>query len=129
MQNKVIRGAALADLAVTLPFALPVVAEAVIGLIRYLDVNLGFGTADAFFDTSSPLSMMFIHIMGVLGVVWALGRLRHPLYELSRIDAYARLIVAGLILYAISQGATPVLWVFILTEVAGSAAQLIWARR
>ena len=122
MQEKTIRGVAWADLAVTLPFALPFIAEAVIALIYILDRWLGFGTPAVLFEMS-PLAMMFVHIMGVLGVVWALARLRIPSPFLARTDALARLAVAGLIVYAMTEGATPVLWLFVATEVGGSAVQ------
>jgi len=61
--------------------------------------------------------------MGVLGVVWAFVRLRTPTAELARMDSVARLVVAALIVHAITAGATPVLWLFVLTEIGGSALQ------
>lgn len=122
MQEKTIRGVAWADLAVTLPFALPFIAEAVIALIYVLDRWLGFGTPAVLFEMG-PLAMMFVHIMGVLGVVWALARLRIPSPLLARTDALARLAVAGLIVYTMTEGATPVLWLFVVTEIGGSAVQ------
>ena len=122
MQEKTIRGVAWADLAVTLPFALPFVAEAVIALIYVLDRWLSFGTPAILFEMG-PLAMMFVHIMGVLGVVWALARLRIPSPLLARTDALARLAVAGLIVYAMAEGTTPVLWLFVATEIGGSAVQ------
>ena len=127
MQEKTIRGVAWADLAVTLPFALPFIAEAVIALIYVLDRWLGFGTPAILFEMG-PLAMMFVHIMGVLGVVWALARLRIPSLLLARTDALARLAVAGLILYAMTEGATPVLWLFAATEIGGSAVQFVALR-
>lgn len=128
MQKKVIRGAAWCDLIVTLPFALPFVADAVIVLIYGIDRWLGFGTPAIMFETG-PLAMMFVHIMGVLGVVWAFARLRQPSVEMARLDAGARLVVAALILYAMAEGATPVLWLFVATEIIGSAAQFAVLRR
>lgn len=122
MQEKTIRGVAWVDLAVTLPFALPFIAEAVVALIYILDRWLGFGTPAILFEMG-PLAMMFVHIMGVLGVVWALARLRVPSPLLARIDALARLAVAALIVYAVAEGATPVLWLFVVTEIGGSAVQ------
>lgn len=122
MPQKTIRSVAWVDFAVTLPFALPFVAEALIALIYLLDRWLGFGTPAVLFEMG-PLAMMFVHIMGVLGVVWALARLRIPSLLLARIDALARLAVAALIVYAVTEGATPVLWLFVVTEIGGSAVQ------
>ena len=127
MKEKVFRGVAWVDLAVTLPFALPLIADAMIALIYGIDRTIGLGTPSISFEMGS-LAMMFVHIMGVLGVVWAIVRLRNPSPELALNDAFARLVVAALIVYAIAQGATPVLWLFVLTELAGSALQFIALR-
>lgn len=72
-----------------------------------------------------PVALMFVNIMGVLGVIWAIARLTIPTEELARLDALGRIVVAALIIHAITWGATPVLWLFVMTELAGSVAQLI----
>lgn len=69
------------------------------------------------------VSLMFVNIMGVLGVIWALARIGSPNDDLSRLDAMGRIIVAALIIHAITWGATPLLWVFVGTELIGSALQ------
>ncbi|MEX1153775.1 hypothetical protein [Parvibaculum sp.] len=127
-QARVIRGFAWADLAITLPFALPFIAEAVIALLYFIDRWLGLDTPSVMFETG-PFGLMFVHIMGVLGVLWAMARLRRPEAELAQMDVRARLVVTALILYAIVLGATPVLWLFVVTEVAGSAAQFMVLRQ
>lgn len=128
MPTRLIKAVAWCDFAVTLPFALPFIAEALIALIYGIDHTLGFGTPALFFE-AGPFGLMFVHIMGMLGVVWALARLRQPLPELARIDAVARLAVAALIIYAISMGATPVLWLFVATEIVGSVLQFTVLRK
>lgn len=122
VSNKTIRVVAWLDMVITLPFALPFVAGALIEFIHFADEQLGLGTPAATFEFG-PISMMFVHITGVLGVIWALARLRFPLPELARIDAIARLAVALLITLAIVQGATPLLGLFVLTEIGGSISQ------
>jgi len=69
------------------------------------------------------VSLMFVNIMGILGVIWALARIGSPNDELSRLDALGRIIVAALIIHAITWGATPILWAFVATELIGSALQ------
>ncbi len=128
MGTKIIRGTAWCDLAITLPFALPFVAGVAIALLREADRWLGLGTSAMTFETG-PLAMMFVHIMGALGVVWAIARLCLPVPLLSRIDAIARLFVSALILHAMIEGATPLLWFFVATEVLGSAAQFFALRQ
>src|SRR5690554_4096618 len=126
--KRTIKTVAWVDFAVTLPFAIPFIAEALLVLIYGIDRTLGFGTPALFFE-AGPFGLMFVHIMGVLGVVWALARLRQPLPELARIDAVARLVVAALIIYAISRGATPLLWLFVATEIGGSILQFAGLRK
>lgn len=122
MSERIFKWVAGFDLAVTLPFALPFMAEALIAGIYLLDGFLGLGTPALHFE-AGPFGMMFVHIMGVLGVVWAFVRLRTPTAELARMDSVARLVVAALIGHAITAGATSVLWLFVLTEIGGSALQ------
>lgn len=122
MRTQIIRGFAWLDFAITLPFALPYVSHWLIGLIYHIDFLLGFASPIPGFD---PVSLMFVNIMGVLGVIWALARIGAPTEYLSRLDGLGRLVVAALIIHAITWGATPVLWAFVATELAGSAAQLI----
>ncbi len=110
------------DFAVTLPFALPVISYWLIGYIYHLDQVMLMGSP---IPTFEPVAMLFVNIMGVLGVVWALARIATPTEALARMDALARIVVAALIIHAITWGATPVLWLFVMTELAGSAAQLI----
>ncbi|HEX7777197.1 MAG TPA: hypothetical protein VF449_11795 [Parvibaculum sp.] len=121
MRTRIIRGFAWLDLAITAPFVVPYLAEALISLIYRIDAALGYDTPLLEFGA---LQMMFVNIMGVLGVIWALVRLRDPNEELARIDALGRLIVAALIIHAITWGATPLLWAFVATELLGSLAQL-----
>lgn len=124
-RRAIIRGFAWLDLAVTLPFAIPFVAEATIAFIYRIDAAMGFATPPGAFG---PAQMMFVHIMGVLGVVWALARLQSPGETLARLDGLGRVMVAALILHAINWGASPILGLFIATELAGSIAQLVGRR-
>jgi hypothetical protein len=121
-RTQIIRAFAWIDFAVTLPFALPYVSYWLIGLIYRLDMQLGLNSPVPSFD---PVSLMFVNIMGVLGVIWALARIGRPSEDLARLDGLGRLVVAALIIHAITWGATPVLWAFVATELAGSAAQLL----
>ena len=91
-----------------------------IGLIYRADQLIEINSRIPRFDA---VSLMFVNIMGILGVIWALARIGSPNDELSRLDALGRIIVAALIIHAITWGATPILWVFVATELIGSALQ------
>ena len=111
------------DLAITLPLAIPYVGEWVITLIYRLDYALGWYTG---FPLLNPVSMLFVHVTGVLGIVWALARLHDPSEFNTRIDAIGRLAVSVLIMLAIYQGATPVIGLFLISELSGFLAERLW---
>ncbi|MCZ7620620.1 MAG: hypothetical protein M5U32_20760 [Myxococcota bacterium] len=67
---------------------------------------------------------------GTLGVLWALARLARPVRSLAWADAIGRAWVGFLILRFALAGAAPrVFLLFVVTEWAGAAAQLVALRR
>lgn len=112
------------DLWVTTPFALPFFSDVYMAIIHAVHVALGLSGGVPGF---APIHWAFINIMGVLAVLWALVRIRLPIREFALADAYARIVVAALLVFWIWQGATPVLALFVLTEIAGSL-YVIWPR-
>ena len=95
LRTRIIRAVAIVDLVLTLPFAFPFAAESLIQLIYRIDAGAGLGSAPPL--GFGPLQIMFVHIMGVLAVLWAIARIRNPAEDLARLDALARLVVAALI--------------------------------
>ena len=76
-----------------------------------------------------PLHWLFVNLAGVLGVLWALVRLRTPTPELALLDVAGRFAVAALILHATAAGGmTPLLHFFVASELGGAVAQY-WAVR
>jgi hypothetical protein len=114
------------DLVVTGLLAVPGLERRFLALLEAADAALGFATPWAPFP---PLALGFANLAGALGVLWALVRLARPDPFLVRADAIGRCAVAALLTHAIAvRGATPVLWAFVATELAGAAAQA-WALR
>jgi hypothetical protein len=74
---------------------------------------------------------IFISLMGLLGVVWAMARLIVEDDRLCLIDAIARMFVAGLIIFGLIAMNLPwVFFAFILTELVGTIATLtLWRRK
>ena len=104
-----------------LSLALPFTAPLFISGLYWLNGLLGrVSTAPAF----DPLALFFVNLSGVLVLVWVAARLLHPVGVLALVDAVGRLLVSALIAYYIVvEGAIPVLWLFVGTEMAGAIAQ------
>jgi hypothetical protein len=123
---RTVRVFACFDLAVTGCLAVPPFARALVGWIFAGDAAMGFGSLRVEFH---PLHWLFVNLAGVLGVLWAVARLRMPTPELALLDVGGRLAVAAVILHATSaEGMTPLLHVFVASELIGAGAQY-WALR
>lgn len=76
------------------------------------------------------IAWMFVNIAGVLGVLWVGFRICISSTALARADAWRRLVVAALIAYyVLPQGVTPLVLVFVATEIAGASAQFLALQR
>jgi hypothetical protein len=116
-----VRCVASFDLLATACLAVPGFETRFTDALMQLDTLFGFATPVA---PLTPLGLLFANLAGALGVLWALARLAWPLRRLVGADAVARLAVAALIAYSIrSRGTTPVLWIFVATELLGAALQ------
>lgn len=122
-----VRAVALFDLAVTLPLALPVLGAWWVAILLS-----GFGLLDHPRDYL-PLTatmMVFVHLAGVLGALWNSARAWRPLPWLVTMDCIGRVAVAALLLYLLLRFAVPpVLWLFVVTELAGAVIGAAAVRR
>jgi hypothetical protein len=115
-----VRGFAAFDLVVTGCLAVPPLAPFFLELLF-----VGAAPRVRF----EPLHLLFVNLAGVLGVLWAIARLRAPTPELALLDVAGRFAVAALILRATAEGGmTPILHFFVATEVVGAFVQY-WAVR
>ncbi len=118
------RKVAWLDLWLTAPFALPFFSEVYVSIIAALHVALGLpGGVPGF----APFHWVFVNITGVLAVLWALVRLRFPIRDFAIADAYGRVIVAAILVFWMWLGTTPMLTLFVLTELGG-ALYVVWPR-
>jgi hypothetical protein len=121
VKHAVLRRVALFDLIVTLPFALPIVAQRVVYALFDLDEWLGLGTTMPRLDS---LHLLFINLMGILAVLWNLARVRSRGTELAQMDVWGRCAVALWIVgYVLFSRVTPVLLLFVVTELGGAWIQ------
>ena len=124
---RIVRVFAGFDLVVTGCLAIPPFARVFLQLLFAGDAALDLGSLRVEFQ---PLHWLFVNLAGVLGVVWAVARLRTPTPELALLDVVGRLAVAAVILHATgAEGMTPLLHVFVASELLGAAAQYLAVRR
>lgn len=109
------------DLVITAMLAVPGLSSVFIAVIDRLGQISGWASALAPFD---PFQMFMVNLAGMLGVAWNCARWRTASWELARMDLIAKGAVAALILfYVFVHEATPVLLLFVVTEVVGGVIQ------
>lgn len=114
------------DLLVTGILALPPTALWFIATLYQLNGMLGGSASPPPF---APVHLLFLCLMGGLGVVWALARIFRPQRFLGLMDGWARLWVGGLIAWFVWGAGAPVaLGLFVVTEFVGGLHQL-WVLR
>lgn len=128
--HRVVRGFAVYDLCVTLPFATPWTAGALLDVMRR--VHEGVGLGGEAMPPFTPVHLFFVALFGVLAVIWALVRILQPTALHGAIDTVGRGVVSAWMVLALTQGASQVLGAFIVMEAAGMFVQgslLLGARR
>ncbi|WP_434775382.1 hypothetical protein [Pseudomonas oryzihabitans] len=116
---RLVRASALYDLLVTAPFATP---WSLAWLLRQLDALgqwLGFAPLAVF----SPEALLLGNLLGSVVCVWAALRLASPSVTLGRYDAVARGLFALWQAWALYQGASPLLAMFLVIEIGFGIAQ------
>ncbi|MEU6549325.1 hypothetical protein ABZ915_03415 [Streptomyces sp. NPDC046915] len=122
---RVVRASARYDLVVTAGFATPWTYALVHRALSSLGGTLRLGSLPAL----DPMQTLYANLMGSVVVVWALLRLFRPLPAHGLYDGVARVLFATWQAYALAQGATRLLWPFLVVEISFGIAQLLpWAR-
>ena len=116
---RLVHASALYDLLVTAPFATP---WSLTLLLRQLD-ELGQALGLAPLAVFPPEALLLGNLLGSVVCVWAGLRLLQPSLLLGRLDAVARGLFALWQAWALYQGASPLLAVFLLVEIGFGVAQ------
>jgi hypothetical protein len=114
-----VRIVAVFDLLATGSLAIPVLSDYVLAFLLS-----GFGLDGKAADwLPIPLTTaVFCNLMGLIGVLWNGARVISPEPLLVRMDQFGRLAVAAaLAYYLLCRDAPVVLWLFVASELIGSA--------
>ena len=123
--RNVVRGSAWYDLIVTAAFVTPWSFAFLHGVLAALSQTMGLpGELPAF----APMHMLMANMLGSVVCVWAVLRIRDPQALYGRYDAVARFLFAAWQGYALLQGASSILLVFLVFELAWGIAQVLPVR-
>lgn len=109
------------DLAVTAAFATPWTVGLLYGVFGAIHVWLGLPVLQPL----SPEGLLFTNFFGSVVIVWAILRIRSGLIWLAPYDATTRLLFSAWMIHALLNGASPLLWGFLVVELAFGILQLL----
>ena len=123
--RRVVRASAWYDLIVMAGFVTPwsflVLHAALLGLATTLNLPGSF-------PLFAPAHLMIANLLGSIVCVWAVLRIRDPQQAFGRYDAAGRILFATWQAYALSQGTSMIVGVFLFFELAWGVAQLLPVR-
>jgi hypothetical protein len=123
--RRVVRGSAWYDLIVTAAFVTPWSFAWLHGALSGLSQALNLpGELPAF----EPMHMLMANLLGSIVCVWAVLRIRDPQPIYGRYDAVGRFLFAAWQLYALAHGASSLLVVFLVFELAWGVVQVLPVR-
>lgn len=108
------RASAVYDIVQILPFLTPWTFAALVERLSLLNVRLGAAPLAPF----APVHLLPATLLGTLVLLWSIYRLGSASRRLGRFDAAGRLLFAAWIAWAMGQAGMPVLWIFLLPELA-----------
>jgi len=123
--RRVVRGSAWYDLIVTAAFATPWSFALLHGALSGLSQALNLPGALPAFE---PMHMLMANLLGSIVCVWAVLRIRDPQLIYGRYDAVGRFLFAAWQAYALAHGASSLLVVFLVFELAWGVAQVLPVR-
>ena len=116
---RIVRASAWYDLVVTAPFFTPWSFAVARDQLSTLNGQLGGAALPAF----DPFHTLFVCLLGSIVLVWSVLRLRAPSVALGRYDGAGRLLFSLWTLWALRFTGAPLLWLFVVPELAWGVAQ------
>lgn len=117
----IFRASAWYDLLVTAAFATPWTLALIYSVFALLHDRLGLPPLQKL----SVEGVLFTNFFGSVVLVWALLRLRSDMIWMGRYDALTRALFSLWMIHALLQGASPLLWGFLVIEVAFAMLQVL----
>jgi hypothetical protein len=117
--RRVVRASAIYDVLMTAPFTTP---WTFLLLREHLnDINVGLGGAPL--PLFEPLHLLISSLFGSVVMVWSVLRMLDPQPRFGRYDAAARFLFSTWMAWALLVTGQPVLWLFLVPELAWGLAQ------
>lgn len=117
------RGFAIYDIVALAPFALPFLASTQLDMFGRVHEALGLWGVPI--SAVNPNEMVFLNMLGILGVAWSIWRLRNVTVRLGVFEGWVRAAFAAVLLYAgLFNDGSAILILFGLIDVI--AAPLHW---
>jgi len=123
--RRLVRASAWYDLIVTAGFVTPWSFLALHAALLVLAAALNLPGS---FPPFTPAHLLMANLLGSIVCVWAILRIRDPQRTFGRYDAAGRMLFATWQAYALSQGASMIIGVFLFFELAWGIAQLLPVR-
>ncbi|MCU6497632.1 hypothetical protein LPN04_07500 [Rugamonas sp. A1-17] len=122
--RKIVLGSAIYDLIVTAPFATPWSFAFARTQLDGVNQSLGGAALPAF----EPFHVLFACLLGSVVLVWSLLRIGDPQQRFGRFDGAARLLFSTWMIWTLAVTGAPLLWLFIVPELAFGVAQWLPVR-
>ncbi len=117
--HRIYRLSAWYDLLVTWPFATPLTLAVFWSMMGGLHDTMGLAPLPGL----SVYAVLFANFFGSVVLIWSVVRLRLNDVRLARYDAVGRWAFSAWQLYALSMGASPILWGFVIAEITWAILQ------
>ena len=123
--RRLVKGSAWYDLIVTAAFVTPWSFAALHGVLLSVSQALNLSGELPPFE---PMHMLMANLLGSIVCVWAVLRIRDPQQVYGRYDAVGRFLFSTWLLYALLHGASSLLVIFLVFELAWGLAQVLPVR-
>lgn len=123
--HRLYRVSAYYDLVVTWPYATPLTLALFWSLLNGTHASLGLPPL----PDLNAYAVLFANFFGTVVLIWSVLRLRLNNPKLARYDAIGRWAFSAWMLNALLNGASPILWGFLVIELTFAALQSLPVRQ